>query len=236
MSQRILIVDDSEKSRILLKQMLSTEEYEIYTAEDSFEAMEFLDKFDFDLLMLDLNLPFKDGFSTLKTLKDTIRFKMLPVAIITGRNTERDVKKAISLGASSYIVKPFRKDDVLEKVQKILDKEDIVKLSYNLDLPKTSHFSEAKLEVSSDIEIVNISDSGIVAITSVKPGSDAIIKIDNPAFRALHLESPRVKVNDIKQLDDGKYRIRFVYIGLKTDTINKLRNWLLTQASTARRA
>ena len=208
---RILVVDDSEQSLNLLKKILTDEGHEVHLAKEAFEAMDYLDKFSFDLMLLDVNMPFKDGFSTLKTLKDTLRFKMMPIAMITGRSEPRDVKKAVSLGADSYIVKPFDKEDILGKVTKLLNKEN-VKQSYELNIANTSPFAEANLTMSADIRLQNITDSSVMILTDMILSENKDLLFNCPAFERLGIRAQRMKVSDVKEYPDeqGYYRVRLI--------------------------
>lgn len=230
---RILIVDDSEQSLNILKKYLSEEGHEVHLAREAFEAMDHLDKFSFDLMLLDVNMPFKDGFSTLKALKETIRFKMMPIAMITGRSEPRDVKKAISLGADSYIIKPFDKKSLLTKINSLLNKEN-TKLSYELELANTSPFAEASLQVSSSIRLQSITDSSVIILTDMMLQEDKEIIFNCPSFDQLGIGPQKMKISDIQAGESGYHTVRLLYKSLDKELIQKLRNWILSQKNTAR--
>lgn len=230
---RILVVDDSEQSLNLLKKFLSEEGHEVHLAREAFEAMDHLDKYAFDLMLLDVNMPFKDGFSTLKTLKETLRFKMMPVAMITGRSEPRDVKKAISLGADSYIVKPFQKDDIIEKISSLLNKEN-TKLSYELQLGNTSPFAEASLTMTAEIRLQEITDSSVIILTDMMVQEDKELIFNCPTFERLGIRAQKMKISDIQADEGGFNRVRLIYKHIDPTTIQKLRNWILSQKNTSR--
>ena len=230
---RILVVDDSEQSLNLLRKMLSDEGHEVHLAKESFEAMDYLDRFAFDLMLLDVNMPFKDGFSTLKTLKETIRYKMMPIAMITGRSEPRDVKKAISLGADSYIVKPFEKTDIIPKLNKLLNKET-TKISYQLELSNTSPFAGGALCMSSEIKIQEITDSSVMILTDMPLQQDKDILFNCPVFERLGIPAQKMKISTCKKQEDKMFCARLIYKSIQPESIQKLRNWILSQKNAKR--
>lgn len=230
---RILVVDDSDQSLNLLRKILTDEGHEVHLAKEAFEAMDYLDRFSFDLMLLDVNMPFKDGFSTLKSLKETIRFKMMPIAMITGRSEPRDVKKAISLGADSYIVKPFERDDIIPKINKLLNKEN-TKVSYQLDIGNTSPFAEGKLSMLSQIRIQEVTDSSIMVLTDMPLQQDKELILNCPVFERLGIPAQKMKISNTKQYNDKLVLARLIYKSMQPENIHKLRNWILSQKNAKR--
>ena len=231
---RILVVDDSEQSLNILKKYLSEEGHEVHLAREAFEAMDYLDKFSFDLMLLDVNMPFKDGFSTLKSLKETIRFKMMPIAMITGRSEPRDVKKAISLGADSYIVKPFDKDDILKKVNSLLNKEN-TKISYELEIGNTSPLAEAELTMAAEIRLQKITDSSVLILTNMELREDKEITFNCPTFERLGIPPQKMRISDMKDEELDFKKVRLIYKNLDPANTQKLRNWILSQKNANRK-
>lgn len=80
---------------------------------------EFFDKKKPDIILLDINIPKKDGFEVLKEIKASKEFKNIPVIIITSSDSEENVKKAYKLGANCYIVKPIKLDEYIRVIRGI---------------------------------------------------------------------------------------------------------------------
>ena len=118
--KKILIVDDSFNNLILLEDLLSEMSYEVTVAHDGLEAMEKIKQVIPDLILLDIMMPKMGGFE----LMEQINHEQLdiPVIFITAKNSEEERKKASELGAADFIVKPVIISDVLEKVEKVIDK------------------------------------------------------------------------------------------------------------------
>ena len=120
---KFLIVDDfSTMRRIvrgLLKEMgcLNADE-----AEDGAVALQMLKSSRFDFVVSDINMPNMNGFDLLKAIKAEDSLKHLPVLMVTAEARKEDIVLAAQSGAAGYIVKPFTKATLEEKVQKILQK------------------------------------------------------------------------------------------------------------------
>jgi len=102
--RRILVVDDQESMRSLLKDMLDVIGYDVMLAEGGEEALHLMESNQFDLVLTDLNMPGMDGTALLRAIKSTRA--ELPVVIITGYGTFHTEKRVMREGANGYISKP----------------------------------------------------------------------------------------------------------------------------------
>jgi len=116
---RILIVEDESRIAAFLEKGLQKNGYETAIATDGEEALQIIQKGSFDLLLLDLGLPIKDGWTVLREIRQTQQ-KIPDVIILTARSDDGDRLNSIQLGAKGYITKPFRLDELLSRVQSIL--------------------------------------------------------------------------------------------------------------------
>lgn len=114
----ILIVEDEIRVAAFLQKGLRKNGYLTSVAEDGEQAIKIASIKQFDLMVLDLGLPIKDGFRVLEELRS--EGKNFPIIVITARNDERDKANAISFGANDYLTKPFRFQDLLSRVQEHL--------------------------------------------------------------------------------------------------------------------
>ncbi len=117
MTQRILVVDDEKSIREALSKVLRNEDYEVLMAETGQEAMERYGTGRIDLLLLDLNLPGGNGWTTLDWLAKVN--PLLPVVIITGRSNQRAL--AEKSGADALMEKPLDVPRLLETIQELLN-------------------------------------------------------------------------------------------------------------------
>lgn len=126
----ILLVEDNEGDVWLVEEVFEYARIRniIHVAEDGEEAMEFLNKekkFDNaptpDLILLDLNLPGKDGREVLEEIKKDNKLKSIPVVVLTTSKAEEDIIKSYDLHANSYITKPVDFDQFIKVVKSIED-------------------------------------------------------------------------------------------------------------------
>ena len=122
-AKSVLVVDDNEDIRGLLSLVLQKEGYEVHTAEDGAQALEKTYETKPDLILLDVMMPGLSGLEVLSTIREhkDKKINQVPIMMITAKSTIDDIDAAVELGASSYIVKPFRPANLAEKVQAIFD-------------------------------------------------------------------------------------------------------------------
>ena len=117
----ILVVDDDESTRNILKRLFEKEGYEVALAQDADELVKLLDTEPIGLILLDINLPWVNGFELCKLLKEHKDLKQVPIVFISGRKSEIDKKHAFKLGAHDYITKPFNIKEVTETVKTLIN-------------------------------------------------------------------------------------------------------------------
>lgn len=118
MSKKLLIVDDAAFMRMMLKDILKNEDYEIEEASNGYEAIEKYKEFKPDLVTMDITMPELDGIGALKGIKEVD--KDATVIMCSAMGQQEMVLDAVKEGAKDFIVKPFQKERVLEAVGNIL--------------------------------------------------------------------------------------------------------------------
>jgi len=119
----ILVVDDNQDIRDLISHFLSADGFHLFTATDGESALNILKRNQIDLVLLDVMMPGISGLDLLREIRANSDKKLrdIPVMMITAKTGTDDIDKALSLGANSYIVKPFRGNAIREKVRAILE-------------------------------------------------------------------------------------------------------------------
>lgn len=138
--KKILIVDDEEQIRNILRMYLVREGYEISEAEDGEKGLKLFYEKPFDLVILDVMLPKKDGWSILREIK---KYTETPVIMLTARDDSEDEVFGFEMGADDYITKPFNNKVLLARVKSLLGKsnnsvESIIEIG-DLVINDTSH-------------------------------------------------------------------------------------------------
>jgi two-component system, chemotaxis family, chemotaxis protein CheY len=120
---KFLVVDDFSTMRRIVRGLLKEIGYvNCEEAEDGVEALSMLKAAKYDFVVSDINMPNMTGFQLLKAIKEDPNLKHLPVLMVTAEARKEDIVLAAQTGAAGYIVKPFTKATLEEKVLKIMQK------------------------------------------------------------------------------------------------------------------
>ena len=118
--EKILIVDDDEKVTSMLKKFLSAEGYQVTTINQSDKAIQVAGVILPDLFILDIMMPYPDGFTLCSMLRADQRFAKTPILIITALDNTNS--KASTFGANDYLTKPFNLDEISFRISFLLGK------------------------------------------------------------------------------------------------------------------
>lgn len=114
---RILVVDDEEKIRNVIKEYAEFEGYEVSEANNGMEAVNICKNEDFDIIIMDIMMPKLDGFSAIKEIK---KIKNIPVLMLSARGEEYDKLFGFEIGIDDYVVKPFSPKELMARVNAII--------------------------------------------------------------------------------------------------------------------
>ena len=117
---KVLVVDDEPNVLRSLVQYLTIEDFDVETASNGEEALEKVDSFGPELILLDVMMPGMDGFEVLDKIKAMPKFTETPVIMLTAKDQSSDVLKGYQSGATSYLVKPFNLDELVETINQTL--------------------------------------------------------------------------------------------------------------------
>lgn len=115
-TKKILAVDDEQEIRNLYQTFLTFKGYDVMTAKDANECIRILESLTPDLLLLDINMPGIDGIKLLEMIRTTKTHNQLPIIMISARGNEENIIKAGKLGCDSFIVKPFKLEELADRV------------------------------------------------------------------------------------------------------------------------
>ena len=120
-NKKILLVEDDHNFGSILKEFLTLNDYDIALAKNGIEGFEKFRKEHFDLCILDVMMPYKDGFTLAKEIRE--KNDVIPIFFLTAKNLKEDVLKGFKIGADDYITKPFDSDVLLAKIKAILNRK-----------------------------------------------------------------------------------------------------------------
>ena len=114
---RVLIVDDEERIRDMIREYSSLENYHIDEASDGFEALTLFEQSEYSLIILDVMMPRMDGWSVCREIRKT---SQVPIIMLTARGEEYDKLFGFELGVDDYIIKPFSPKELLARMKAII--------------------------------------------------------------------------------------------------------------------
>jgi CheY-like chemotaxis protein len=117
--RRVLVVDDDAFLIELIMTRLAIADYEVRGARDGIEAIQRMADFRPEAMVLDLNMPNMDGFGVLAHMQANGLTNRTLTMVLTARNAAEDVSRAIQLGAKDYLSKPFKDDQLLQRVGRL---------------------------------------------------------------------------------------------------------------------
>jgi len=118
----ILVVDDEEMTRNLLRLMLERDGFVIIEAEDGLQALEVIKGEKPDLIILDVMMPNLDGFSTCQALRSKPETADLPIILLSARAQDEAVRAGLNAGANRYMTKPISKPELVQAIRELLVK------------------------------------------------------------------------------------------------------------------
>ena len=121
MPARVLIVDDEANIVISLEFLMEQAGYTVAVARNGNEALEQIEQFRPDLILLDVMLPGVNGFDILQRVRQQPERRNMAIIMLTAKGREVEVTKGLALGADAYITKPFSTRDLLAEVRRQLD-------------------------------------------------------------------------------------------------------------------
>ena len=191
---KVLIVDDEKGLRIGTKRLLELEGYEVETAENGTEGIEKGTKFDFDMAILDLKMPDKDGIEVLTEIRKAQPNTVCYIA--TAYASFDTAVEATKLGAFSYIPKPFSPDELLQQLERGYEKRKFIIDTENLRKEREARLLEVAFEKTRLNTIINSIKDGVMVVN--KSGETVLY---NPSvLRYLNLEKLEIEKNIIDKL------------------------------------
>jgi CheY-like chemotaxis protein len=119
-SIKVLLVDDEDQLRKVMKDLLERDGYDVEEASDGVQALDQVDRHAPDIIVLDLNLPGLDGFGVLTHLRSRPATSEIPVVVLTAHGDEESEVRVFELGADDFLSKPFRARTLSARLQAVL--------------------------------------------------------------------------------------------------------------------
>ena len=164
----ILIVDDDNRIRDLLKEYLNENEYIVSTSENAENAKTKISHFKFDLIVLDVMMPGQNGYELTKEIKKNIK---IPIILLTAKGEVENRIKGLELGADDYISKPFEPKELLLRKKNIINKNNKINLN-NKHLVGNAQIDLNKMNINlgKKNKKINLSEKKVLTEMLSNPG------------------------------------------------------------------
>ena len=174
-NKQILIIDDDPEARMLMRKILQNIGLTVAEAESVQKGFEFVAQQTPHLTLVDLEMPGLTGFDFLEIRRQTDNLQQAPVIVVSARQDKESIYRAISLGASDYLIKPYTASILVQKVRKHLKDYQFQSIAFpSTALPRVS------FSVSASIS--KIAESTFVLALPIKLGGDQPVRLDVPGL------------------------------------------------------
>ena len=164
----ILIVDDDNRIRDLLKDYLSENNYIVSSAENADQAKERLKYLKFDIIILDVMMPGQNGYELTKEIKKQIK---VPIILLTAKSEVENRITGLELGADDYIGKPFEPKELLLRIKNIINKNNKIDLKSNYNVGSAKiNLNKMIVNLNNKTRKINNSEKKVVIEMLANPG------------------------------------------------------------------
>lgn len=115
---KVMVVEDSRVLRVTAEGFLKDKKYQVVLAEDGYEALAKLETEKPDIIFIDVMMPKLDGYETCQIIKSNETYKKIPIIFVSGKDGEFDKVKGVLIGGSDYITKPYKREEMLNAIEK----------------------------------------------------------------------------------------------------------------------
>jgi len=157
--KKILIVEDDFNFGNILKDYLILNDYFVVLAKNGIEGFEKFKKENFDLCILDVMMPFKDGFTLGKEIRE--KNENIPLFFLTAKTLKEDVLKGFKIGADDYLTKPFDSDVLLAKIKAILNRKNLI----NIPDSDVYEFEVGKFKFNSKLRFLSFENEDSIKLS-----------------------------------------------------------------------
>ena len=116
----VMVVDDSVTVRRVTQRLLLRERYQVVLAKDGVDALEQMQDFAPDIMLVDIEMPRMDGFDLTRNVRSDPRYKDVPIVMITSRTADKHRNMAMSLGVNVYLGKPYQEEELLATIRRFV--------------------------------------------------------------------------------------------------------------------
>jgi DNA-binding response OmpR family regulator len=225
---RLLVVDDEPAVLRLMEAILKRNEFQVRSCDSAGQALRLVQNEPFDCVITDALMPVMSGYDLVRAIRRQPDFSALPVLMLTRKRHPDDVKKAIEIGVSDYVLKPIDEVLLLNKLELCLSKGEGRRHIYEVPIQGTH--SQAQLQL--DAAITSLSESDVTIRLAVPLESSTAFKLAGRFFQDIGIAVPHLKLIRCVELEsptelaDLRYEARLTFAGVPESDLRKLRTFI----------
>ena len=216
-----LIVDDNPSDTLLITSLVNQEGFLSTSAQNGHDALECLfdeeSKIAYSIVIVDLHMPFMGGFELIRRIRQSERYKKIPILVSSGRSDSADVQKALSLGANDYLVKPLDPQLFQEKFNAL--KGTNIKWTEYAPIPNSKY---ANIQIARSFTLTGLSEVGATIQTDQPLIEGEVVVINGDLFNVHSCPPLTAKVKSIIKREDS-FICQTVFLGTTKEVQKKLR-------------
>jgi len=166
-NKKILIVEDDSNFGSILRDYLSINNYKITLAKNGIEGYQKFIKDEFDLCILDVMMPYKDGFTLAKEIRE--KNNKVPIIFLTAKTLKEDVLRGFKVGGDDYLSKPFDSEVLLAKIKAILNRQNFIEIPESEEF----EFTIGKFKFNSKLRFLSLDDQ----IIKLSPKENQLLRL-----------------------------------------------------------
>jgi DNA-binding response OmpR family regulator len=216
-----LILDDDTDVRALVRRILSGAGMIVAEAHDVETAFQVAAQQAPHVILSDLNLPGQSGFAFIERCRKTQWMRDVPIIVLSAQSDSASVHRAVSLGASEYMLKPFQAAALTQKLRKVLRDRDIKRFTFAPGAEKAS----VSLKLSVPCLVTEIGETGLRVEAPVRLACDALVEIDAPVVNDLKLPPDCMRGSKRSPVlrQEARYLSDAVFRGLDEAALQRVR-------------
>lgn len=219
-----MVVDDEPDLASVIAQVLAPE-FEVVVAPNGLEALERIDRYEPDVIVMDVMMPVLDGFDTTRAIKKNARFANVPIIFLTARSDNDSLREGMLTGGEIYIQKPFEAAELLARIQELITKNKVT--------PRMKQFS---IKMFLPEESVTLTPTSLPGPAAPKPATPAsrptpgelrsLAPFPSPVPAFPPISPPPISTAEQYAHASGEPRLRILSIDDDLDTVNYIRSCL----------
>lgn len=222
MGRYVMLLDDNPSDILVAQSVIESEGFVCISANDGYTALELLDNNEVHLFVIDLQMPKMSGIEFLKRIQSHSKAQGVPKLVMSARKQEKDVKLAITSGASDYITKPVNVESLKDKINKLILIDDSTEDWEELHLDPSRH--NIKGQVAKPCALKAVCEIGGTLLSKAPMDIDSTQIVEFDILNAQGITARNLKVLNCEK-KENLYFVKFSFIDMSDSDRQKLREF-----------